>query len=824
MTDQPITGLTASIVVVATGPDRVVARAAEHAARQMRLHDHLVVLHDCASEHEARQRLPPLDTLSNASFVATDGLSPGAARNRALRSSTSDAFLILDGSEGLPPGYLNAACDALAKSAAAFATTQGAVITRPRSSSQMDLMALLEGPWSVAAATVFRRSFFDQAGRFDEALPDHVDWDLLLTLVETNAAGIALDLVVTRYDKDDVRLHEALRAERHLPSIRQIFAKHRSTFERHHSHVLTSRDALAKSLWRHERALVAQRDQIRSELTETLSELAGLRERLRSRGREAFDFGDLRRTSPVSRNWGFDRGRPIDRYYIEGFVATHADDIRGSVLELLDADMTTNYGGDRVTRSDVLDIDPGNYQATIIADLRSADQIESETYDCFILTQTLHLIDDIEAALQHAHRILKPGGILLATFPCISKVSEEHGSPADQWRLTATAARRLFESAFLPSNIEVESRGNVLTATAFLYGLACEDVDAQALDVDDSSCPLIVTVRASKAAEPLRRARRPTGRHGSVILLFHRVASVAQDYHHLAVSPEVFRSQLEYLAGHCQLISLHEMATAASKGRPLEGAVALTFDDGYLDNLETAVPLLMERDAPATFFLTSERLLEPHRFWWDELEAILLHGNDLPSQLELRLGGVPRSYPLHDNAARRSAHDALYLVLKSSTPVVRDDIIRQLHRMARYSPDSTEARPMIESEAVQLAGFRQIEIGGHSVHHLSLPELPPDQLFAEVFQCKSSLERVTARSTRQFAYPFGDLSPKAIEVVRASGFEFAVTCEARPLRDHEHPYRLPRLQAPAFGGTEFGEWISRLLAPSTQERLGGRAE
>jgi SAM-dependent methyltransferase len=135
-------------------------------------------------------------------------------------------------------------------------------------------------------------------------------------------------------------------------------------------------------------------------------------------------LGTLRRTTPLSDGWGFDRGTPVDRYYIEHFLEEHQQDIHGRVLEIQNSTYTYRYGN-CVKQSDVLDIDPANPHATIITDLAAADTVPSDTFDCFILTQTLHLIYDMRSAVQHAHRLLRPGGVLLATLPGLSRVPRE---------------------------------------------------------------------------------------------------------------------------------------------------------------------------------------------------------------------------------------------------------------------------------------------------------------------------------------------------------------------------------------------------------------
>jgi len=210
-------------------------------------------------------------------------------------------------------------------------------------------------------------------------------------------------------------------------------------------------------------------------------------------------WGTLRRLTPVSRVFGFDRGLCIDRYYIENFLAHHADDIQGRVLEIGDDAYTRKFGGERVTRSDVLHVAEGNPKATIVADLTCADQIPSDTFDCIILTQTLQLIYDMRAAIRHLHRILKPGGVLLATFPGISQISRyDMDRWGDYWRFTDASTRRLFAEVFGPDNVTIQTYGNVLVACAFLHGLAANELSASELDFADPEYQVVITVRATK--------------------------------------------------------------------------------------------------------------------------------------------------------------------------------------------------------------------------------------------------------------------------------------------------------------------------------------
>ena len=208
-------------------------------------------------------------------------------------------------------------------------------------------------------------------------------------------------------------------------------------------------------------------------------------------------LGASRRTEPLSDVWGRDRGTPLDRYYIDGFLAAERDAIRGRVLEVQDASYTRRFGVG-VERSDVLDVDGANPLATVVADLSAADAIPDDAFDCFILTQTLQYIYDVPAAVRHAHRVLRPGGNVLCTVPSVSRVGEKDVD-STYWRFTAASCRRLFGEAFVGGEVDVRARGNVLSAVAFLRGLAHEELSATRLDADDPFFPLVITVRATKA-------------------------------------------------------------------------------------------------------------------------------------------------------------------------------------------------------------------------------------------------------------------------------------------------------------------------------------
>ena len=210
-------------------------------------------------------------------------------------------------------------------------------------------------------------------------------------------------------------------------------------------------------------------------------------------------LGDLKRDKPFSTNFGHDRGGPIDRYYIEFFLQQQHAGIRGRVLEIGDNEYTLRFGGTLVTKSDVLHVHQGNPQATFVGDLSDAPHIPSDSFDCIILTQTLHLIYNIQGALKTCERILKPGGTLLLTVPGISHIDHDEWSQDWLWAFTSVSLHRLLLDTFTTDTVTINTHGNVFIATAFLYGMGISEVTRKQLDFHDPHYQVIVTAKVVKA-------------------------------------------------------------------------------------------------------------------------------------------------------------------------------------------------------------------------------------------------------------------------------------------------------------------------------------
>ncbi len=209
-------------------------------------------------------------------------------------------------------------------------------------------------------------------------------------------------------------------------------------------------------------------------------------------------FGDFRRTEPISPDFGFERGTPVDRYYIESFLALNSADIRGRTLEIGDASYCKQFGAG-IEQQDVLDISADNQQATIVGDLSQSGLLPDGAFDCQVITQTLHLIYDMKSAVAELHRALRPGGVLLLTVPGITSIDRGRWGDTWYWSLTRLSAKRLFDEIFGEANVTVCAAGNVYSAMCFLQGLALEEIDRQKLDRQDPSYPVIISVRACRA-------------------------------------------------------------------------------------------------------------------------------------------------------------------------------------------------------------------------------------------------------------------------------------------------------------------------------------
>lgn len=200
---------------------------------------------------------------------------------------------------------------------------------------------------------------------------------------------------------------------------------------------------------------------------------------------------------PVSRRFGLDRGRPVDRVFIEGFLERHGGDIRGRVLEVYEPTYTSRFGRG-VERSDVVDASASNPRATLVGDLRAEGWLPARAFDCVLLTQSLQAAPDPVAVLRGLAGALASDGVLLITVPGVSQRSGEAPEFRDHWRFTTDGLASVCAAAGLRADVHAE--GNLLACASFLYGMAEHETDPRAFASSDPEYELVVCARATLAA------------------------------------------------------------------------------------------------------------------------------------------------------------------------------------------------------------------------------------------------------------------------------------------------------------------------------------
>lgn len=313
-----------------------------------------------------------------------------------------------------------------------------------------------------------------------------------------------------------------------------------------------------------------------------------------------------------------------------------------------------------------------------------------------------------------------------------------------------------------------------------------------------------------------------------VILMYHRICWRSYDPWGLAVTPALFADQLQALAAARTVVSMDTLAEKLRSDRVTGREVAITFDDGYVDNLTTAKPLLERVGLPATVFLTTERLGATEEFWWDELAQLCL-GNPEAADVELTIGG--RSVRVRWRAelrparpefrwdAPRTARERLYLelwgLLKGLGESQRALAMQELRERLGAIPADSASLPLRREQVPALVEGGLISVGGHARTHQPLGSLSAEAQWDELESCKRELEVITRRSISGFAYPFGDRSDETKTLAARAGYGWAVaTHTARVDRNDFDLFDLPRLHVQNWSGVELMRRITHLGASS----------
>jgi peptidoglycan/xylan/chitin deacetylase (PgdA/CDA1 family) len=277
-------------------------------------------------------------------------------------------------------------------------------------------------------------------------------------------------------------------------------------------------------------------------------------------------------------------------------------------------------------------------------------------------------------------------------------------------------------------------------------------------------------------------------------------------------------------------LGLRDLNQAVRAGRRVPRAIAVTFDDGYADNLHSAKPLLERCDIPATVFVVSGHVGKEREFWWSELERLLLQPGTLPASLSLRINGKVSEWELGESARygddeyRRHRHwrpglpaptrrHALYYSLWSMLGAFPKDEKRHvLDQLLAWSGLERVCRPahraLSVAELLALHRGNSIEIGAHTVTHPFLSGLPEAFQRDEIRRSKSALEGMLGSPVTSFAYPHGDYTAGTVTAVREAGFECACSSTVESVRRGADRFRLPRVAVPDCDGEEFARRLS----------------
>lgn len=334
----------------------------------------------------------------------------------------------------------------------------------------------------------------------------------------------------------------------------------------------------------------------------------------------------------------------------------------------------------------------------------------------------------------------------------------------------------------------------------------------------------------------LRRGRELVKRIRAqgLILIYHRVTEGVSDPWRLSTAPRNFETQLQTLRKlGLRLVPIAQLAREVANGGTVRGTIALSFDDGYADNLDQARPLLVQYDVPATLFATSGYIGADNEFWWDTLERIFLQPGHLPPELTLDLPEGSRSWQLGPDRTwtsadagryaswkpfqkpptrRHRAHDELWALLVTLEPTARSAAVARLLRWAETAATARPSHRTLTKDGLRaMARGDLIDIGAHSVTHPALASLPRHLRLGELVDSKAHLEAMLGRPVHGMSYPQGRSSREVQQEAREAGYAFACGSVYGAVNARSDLFHLPRVSVGDWDGERFATLLARHL-------------
>lgn len=760
---DPGTKTGTAIVIPCFNLGATVVEAVDSALNQTRPPVEIVVVDDGSTDVTTQRVLASLSR-PRTRIVRTANFGVAHARNHGIRLTRAPYVLLLDADDLLAP----TACERMAAKLDVCPDVHF-VTCGAREHGQdeyfpprpCDLFSSLART-PIHISSMFRRGLWEAVGGFDTALASREDHDFWITAMERGFNGDSVDepLLIYRI-RSDSRSRRGAARNTYVQTMQAIYRKHLPVIRGMLARLLPERETFVQEQIQHHQYLLERYRALGSENTRdvTYRPVAG------REGAEVVGGRGLPSPDPPR------RGGQL----LESLLERHSDGIHGRALLVAYRDRDGFLSGRVIKAAEIVSVD-----------LSGLGHVSRSSFDAVILPQALCFAFDVRAALSQALEALKPGGLLLG----VVRAAPADATPGLAWEFTEESLRQvLAESLDGSASTDVE--------------LACEG-DAIAF--------------ALRKSPRVRLPRKASEGNQAIILMYHRIGTL-DPTRHLSVRPAHFKDHMEHLGRSFQPLPLQEILDRSANGTLPDRAVAITFDDGYLDALTVASPILRGLGIPATFFVNTDKVERRHERWSDILERIFLSDSAVPSILGLRLSGSSRVIQTGNRQERQAAYNEICdLGLALSSPE-REELIETVSAWSLLDLDPRDSHRLLTSkEIVELASVKGHDIGGHTTHHLFLPAHQRAVQHQEVLENKRDLERLLGAPVRFFAYPYGDYTAETVEVAAAASFRGAVTVEPGRVHADSDPLRLPRHSVREMDGARFATWVEQIQSTPSPQR------